>query len=176
MTDNKSNQEKDKEMFEAYAGVAVMFAFIIIIFALTTPGFLGGDSSDADTIEIVQAGDEATEEAVVVVDEATEEVADEATAYDPELVAQGATLFVTCSACHGPDAMGIPGLGKDLVNGEFVNTATDEELTVVITSGRPIWDAENTTMVDMPARGGNPTLTEEDIYDIVAYIRSLQSP
>jgi disulfide bond formation protein DsbB len=63
-----------------------------------------------------------------------------------------------------------------LVAGEFATTATDEELVTVVTMGRPIWDAANTSMVDMPPKGGNPTLTSDDIHAIVAYIRNLQAP
>jgi mono/diheme cytochrome c family protein len=97
-------------------------------------------------------------------------------ASDPEAIAHGETLFTTCAACHGADAHGITGLGKDLVNSEFVGSQTDEELVDFIITGRPVWDENNTTGVDMPPKGGNPTLTREDIQDIVAYIRSLRNP
>jgi disulfide bond formation protein DsbB len=95
--------------------------------------------------------------------------------YDPEAIAHGETLFTTCAACHGADAEGITGLGKDLVDTEFIATHTDEELVDFIVTGRPVWDEANTTGVDMPPKGGNPTLTREDIEAVVAYIRSLQS-
>lgn len=98
----------------------------------------------------------------------------ESTTYDPELVALGQILFVTCAGCHGPDGRGIPGLGKDFVESEFIPTLTDDELVAFITTGRPIWDAANTTGVDMPPKGGNPALSSEDLYAIVAYIRSLK--
>lgn len=74
----------------------------------------------------------------------------------------------------GPDGRGIPGLGKDFVESEFIPTLTDDELVAFITTGRPIWDAANTTGVDMPPKGGNPALSSEDLYAIVAYIRSLK--
>ena len=94
-------------------------------------------------------------------------------AYDPALVARGESQFMLCTACHGADARGIPNLGKDLVESEFVAGQTDEELVQFITTGRPIWDPLNTTGVDMPPRGGNPAMTTEDIQAVVAYIRSL---
>ncbi|MDQ7033486.1 MAG: c-type cytochrome [Anaerolineae bacterium] len=128
------------------------------------------------------ATEEPTEEPTAVVDVATEEptTAEIATdntdtAYDPELVALGEQLFTTCAACHGADARGIVGLGKDLVAGDFATSATDEELIALITTGRPIWDAANTTSVDMPPKGGNPVLTGDDIEAIVTYIRTLQT-
>jgi len=96
-------------------------------------------------------------------------------AYSSEQVARGQELFTTCGACHGADAHGIPNLGKDLVGTDFVRSLTDDELVQFITTGRPIWDAANTTGVDMPPKGGNPTLTNDDILAIVAYIRSLDT-
>ncbi len=93
------------------------------------------------------------------------------------LAAEGQQLFVaTCSACHGADAHGVVGLGKDLVASEFVHEQTDSDLLTFIKTGRPIWDAANTTGIDMPPKGGNPALNDEQILKIIAYIRSLQTP
>lgn len=87
---------------------------------------------------------------------------------------RGKELFVgTCAACHGPTAEGIPGLGKDLTTSEFVAGLSDAELLEFIKKGRPIDDPLNTTGVEMPPRGGNMTLTDDDLRDIIAYIRSL---
>ncbi len=93
--------------------------------------------------------------------------------YDAALVEQGRNLFITCSACHGPEGRGLPNLGKDLVASEFVAAQTDDELVQFIITGRPIWDPLNTTGIDMPGKGGNPAMTTEDIQAIVAYIRTL---
>lgn len=96
--------------------------------------------------------------------------------YDPEVVAQGQQLYIGCSACHGADALGVQGLGKDLVNSEFVHSLSDADLLTFVKMGRPIWDEMNTTGIDMPSRGGNPTLTDDDILAIIAYLRSLSPP
>ena len=40
--------------------------------------------------------------------------------------------------------------------------------------GRDPSDPLNTTGVAMPPKGGNPALDEEDLYDIVAFIRVIQ--
>lgn len=95
--------------------------------------------------------------------------------YDPELVARGETQFASCVACHGPDARGLPNLGKDLVTSEFVSAQTDEALVQFIMTGRPIWDPLNTSGIDMPGKGGNPAMTSDDILAIVAYIRTLHA-
>jgi disulfide bond formation protein DsbB len=79
-----------------------------------------------------------------------------------------------CSACHGPDAKGIPGLGKDLTTSEFAKSKTDAELVAFLKQGRKADDPLNTTGVEMPPKGGNEAFTEQDLSDIVAYVRSLQ--
>lgn len=87
---------------------------------------------------------------------------------------KGQTFFVgTCSACHGPDATGVVGLGKDLTTSTFVAERTDAEMLAFILTGRPASDPLNTTGVDMPPRGGNPALTDADITDIIAFLRSI---
>ena len=95
------------------------------------------------------------------------------TSYDPALIAEGESQFILCAACHGMDGHGVPNLGKDLVNSEFVAGLTDQELLDFIKVGRPIWDPANTTGVDMPAKGGNPAMTDDQILAVIAYIRSL---
>lgn len=100
---------------------------------------------------------------VIVSDAASEEVISGQTAYQSY-----------CSSCHGLDAAGISGLGKNLVGSDFVNNMTDVELHAFIVAGRPTWDAANTTGVAMPPRGGNPALTDAEIDTIIAYLRHLQ--
>jgi mono/diheme cytochrome c family protein len=80
---------------------------------------------------------------------------------------------MVCIACHGPDGSGVQGLGKPFTTSDFTASQTDEELLAFIKTGRPISDPLNTTGVDMPPKGGNPALTDEQIMDIIAYIRSL---
>jgi len=87
----------------------------------------------------------------------------------------GEELFVsTCFACHGEGGVGIEGLGKDMTTSEFIKGLSDAELLAFIKTGRSISDPANTTGVDMPLKGGNPALTDDDIMDIIAYMRTLQ--
>ena len=80
----------------------------------------------------------------------------------------------TCSACHGPDAKGIVGLGKDLTTSEFSKVKTDEELVAFLNKGRDPSDPLSTTGVAMPPKGGNPALDDDDLFDIVRYVRTLE--
>lgn len=87
--------------------------------------------------------------------------------------AHGEELFAgTCAACHGADAKGLEGLGKDLTNSAFADGLNDEDLVAFIIEGRPAGHELNTTGVDMLPRGGNNDLTDQDLFDIVAYLRT----
>lgn len=78
-----------------------------------------------------------------------------------------------CIACHGPGGAGVEGLGKPFTTSEFLQSNTEAELLAFVKTGRPISDPANTTGVDMPPKGGNPALTDEQILDIIAYIQTL---
>ena len=127
-------------------------------------------AEEAAPVEEPTAAPTAEEEA------ATEEPAGQAAAleYDPAVVAEGAEVFGSlCAACHGPDARGLPNLGLDLVHSEFVASQSDQDLLTFVKTGRPVWDPANTTGVDMPPRGGNPALSDEQILSVIAYLRTL---
>jgi len=80
----------------------------------------------------------------------------------------------TCAACHGADATGIEGLGKNLHNNAFVNGLSDAELVDFLEEGRLADHPDNETGVAMPPKGGNPSLDDDDLQDVVAYLRTLK--
>jgi disulfide bond formation protein DsbB len=79
-----------------------------------------------------------------------------------------------CATCHGIDLGGVEGLGRALVPSAFIATRSDDELVAFIIEGRPIGHTDNITGVAMFPRGGNPSLSDQDIADIVAYIKARQ--
>ncbi len=90
-------------------------------------------------------------------------------------VTAGKELFTqTCSACHGPEGEGVQGLGKDMTSSEFIAGKTDVELLEFIKVGRGPSDPLNTTGITMLPKGGNPALTDENLTDIIAFIRSIK--
>ncbi len=90
-------------------------------------------------------------------------------------VTRGREKFIgSCSTCHGHEAKGLLGLGKDLTSSAFAKKLSDPELILFIIRGRVASDPANTSKVDMPPKGGNPALADQDIADIVAYLRTLQ--
>ena len=91
-------------------------------------------------------------------------------------VAKGKVVFAgTCATCHGPDAKGLPNLGKDMTISEFIGGQSDDQLLAFVKTGRTTSDPLNTTGVDMPPKGGNPALTDEQLKDVVAFIRSINT-
>lgn len=88
--------------------------------------------------------------------------------------ADGEKLFTqNCSACHGMDGTGVAGLGKPLVGSPMLKLK-DPELVAFINQGRDTSDKANTTGVAMPPKGGNPALSDQNLQEIVTYIRSLK--
>lgn len=113
-------------------------------------------------------------EVVEVVPTATIPPEPEVVGYHPDVVADGQQLYSgSCTGCHGGDARGIPGIGKDLVESDFMDGLSDEELVQFIIEGRGPFDEGNTTGIMMPALGGNPSLDDEDVLAIVSYLRTL---
>lgn len=89
-------------------------------------------------------------------------------------VAAGQALFAAnCAACHGPAGEGVQGLGKDMTDSPFMDGLTDEELAAFLAEGRSPTDPLNTTGILMPPKGGNPALTDAQLMDIVAFLRSI---
>ena len=84
---------------------------------------------------------------------------------DANAVTQGAVLFrQECVFCHGVGGRG--GMrGPDLTTGAWSHGGADQDLTATISDGVP--------GTAMPAHGH---LTQEEIGQIVAYLRTLQQP
>jgi disulfide bond formation protein DsbB len=94
----------------------------------------------------------------------------------PVTAPDGKALFmVTCPACHGPDAKGLPGLGKDMTTSAFIESKSDAELVEFIKQGRGVDSPMNTTGVPMPPMGANAALTDGELLAIVQFIRSLDN-
>jgi mono/diheme cytochrome c family protein len=88
--------------------------------------------------------------------------------------ANGQKLYAQlCIACHGPEGKGVQGLGKDLTNSTFVAENNDVGLIEFIKVGRDPGHPLNTTGIAMPPKGGNPALKDQEIADIVAFVRSI---
>ena len=80
-----------------------------------------------------------------------------------EDIQTGQTLFGRqCSVCHGVGATGGE-IGPDLSTGDYERSSTDAGLFNTISEGVP----------DTPMVGINRTRTDQSVWQIVAYLRSL---
>ncbi|MHC4775399.1 MAG: c-type cytochrome, partial [Planctomycetota bacterium] len=83
---------------------------------------------------------------------------------------RGAVVWTnTCRSCHGKGGEGIPGQGKDIRASVFIAQQSDEELLDFVKVGRMPFDPLNTTGIQMPPKGGNPLLKDQDLVDAIAY-------
>lgn len=74
-----------------------------------------------------------------------------------------------CMTCHGPNGEGVSGMSRNMTQSELIASQTDQGLVEFIKSG----GAPGEPLVMLP-KGGNPALTDKNLYDLVAYLRSLQ--
>lgn len=87
---------------------------------------------------------------------------------------KGKKLFRgTCSSCHGMNGEGMTGQGKPLITSEFLAGLDNEKALAFLKVGRRPSDPLNSTKVDMPPKGGNPIFTEDDLRDIIAFLRTI---
>lgn len=92
----------------------------------------------------------------------------------PVMVSTGETLYKSiglCFACHGPDARGVPGVGVNLTDDEWLHVdATFEGLVQRILDGVGP-DLTQSGLIMLP-KGGSQ-VTDEQIRAIASYVWSL---
>lgn len=86
-----------------------------------------------------------------------------------DTVAAGKAVYSqTCVACHGANGKGaIPGVA-DLTASDGALSKSDEDLIKSISEGVQ----SPGSPLAMPAKGGNPTLTEADVKAVIGYLRA----
>jgi mono/diheme cytochrome c family protein len=136
-----------KEHRMRHRKVAALIAVLALVVAACGGGDGGGDGGSTTTPGAVGAGDP---------------------------IAGASVYSGTCATCHGPDLAGIDGLGKPLAPSDFVASNSEEELIAFLKVGRPAGDPLNTQGVDMPPKGGNPSLTDQDLANVSAYLKAQQ--
>ena len=90
------------------------------------------------------------------------------------MIADGKKVFGgpgLCTACHGPAAKGIPGLGANLTDDKWLHSdGSYDGLVAQITAGVPSNKSSNG--VAMPAKGGS-AITSDQVKAVAAYVWSL---
>lgn len=92
----------------------------------------------------------------------------------PEAISQGESLFKgagLCSACHGASAKGIPNLGANLTDDEWLHSdGSYAGILSSITQGVSADKSSSGTV--MPPNGGS-ALSDEQLRAVAAYVWSL---
>ena len=90
---------------------------------------------------------------------------------------KGQALYTqSCMSCHGQNLQGMPHQGVPLRENKFIKSLNDPKLVAFLKNGRKPADPGNTTGLLMPPRGGNPSLDDDGLKHIVAYLRLAQKP
>ena len=79
-----------------------------------------------------------------------------------------------CTACHGPRGHGMPRQGPNLRTSKFIAEHNDEQLVTFLRQGRTPADPASLMGMLMPPRGGNQTLDNAALTDVVAFLREVQ--
>ncbi len=91
-----------------------------------------------------------------------------------EMITEGKTLFGglgLCMVCHGPDGTGLPNLGADLTDSEWLQgEGTFDGILKTIADGVPADKSASGTV--MPPKGGS-TLSDAQLKAVAAYVWSL---
>jgi len=93
----------------------------------------------------------------------------------PPDAALGQVVYASnCTSCHGPRGHGMPRQGVNLRQSRFIADHTDAQLLAFLRHGRQAGDPGSVMGLMMPARGGNRSLDDAALADIVAFLRDLQ--
>jgi disulfide bond formation protein DsbB len=84
----------------------------------------------------------------------------------------GEAYMTSCASCHGATGQGVPRMGTPLAGTSFVHQFEDEDLVAFLKQGRPGDGPDNVTGIPMPPRGGNPNLSDRDLGNIVAFLKT----
>ena len=165
------SQEQDKAFFKNFTIVLIILVVLMLTFMVLGNMFGGGDeSSDNATAEVMKntepvaniqmAGDEPEAPAA---EESTEMVAASEEGGDD---AGKKTYGGICVACHGSGIPNIPQLGDAAAWAPRIEQGID------ILYEHAIVGYMGTSGMPMPAKGGNPALSDEEVKAAVDYIVS----
>jgi len=92
----------------------------------------------------------------------------------PQMIKDGQGIFQgagLCTACHGPDAKGIPNLGANLTDTEWLHSkGTYDDIVKQVMTG--VTADKSTSGTVMPPKGGS-SITDAQVKAVAAYVWSL---
>lgn len=132
----------------------------------------GGDEAEAADQAQVTAAPEAEADAGMAEDAAMPQELPEGVT--PEMVAEGKQIFSgagICMSCHGPNGEGIPNLGANLTDDEWLHIdGSYESIVQNILNG--VSAQESSSGVPMPPKGGT-AITDAQVRAVAAYVWTL---
>lgn len=148
----------------------------VVVATVLTLAACGGERAQEAAqpgAEAAQAGAEAAPAAEMQQAAAPQQLPEGVT---PEMIAQGKEIFTgpgICATCHGPDGKGVPNLGANLTDTQWVHSDGSYPAIVnTILSG--VAAEKSTTGTPMPPKGGS-MITDEQVKAVAAYVWSLRS-
>jgi len=88
----------------------------------------------------------------------------------PDVAVISTVYAANCSACHGADAMGVQGLGLNLVESELVGNSSADEIVLFLQAGRMPDSPDSVTGVPMPSFAW---MDAGDLAEVADYIKGL---
>jgi len=169
-------------MIESGIRWTAMFALVFAFGLSACGGDANGNSADDAVAESVDAAAEAVDAANVAVAEADEKMAEAVETIEQELpegvtvemVEQGKAVYGgagICSSCHGPAGAGIPSLGADLTDSEWLHSDGSYD-GVVKSVMEGVTAQASSSGVPMPAKGGT-NISDDDAKAVAAYVWTL---
>jgi mono/diheme cytochrome c family protein len=151
--------------------------WMVLLVAVFGVAACGGDAADATSEAVAQEAP---------VEEATQlpmEEGDAEAAADMQELPEGVTMAMVeegeglfggagiCMSCHAPDGSGVPNLGADLTDDEWVHSdGSFEGILATVTNG--VTADASTSGIPMPAKGGS-SITDDQVRAISAYVWTL---
>ena len=164
-------------MMESRIRWTAMFALVFALGLSACGGDANGNSADEAVAKSVDAAavavDEADDAGAEAVETMKQELPEGVTA---ETIAQGKAVYGgagICSSCHGPAGAGIPSLGADLTDAEWLHSdGTYEGVVKTVIDG--VTAQASSSGVPMPAKGGT-NISDDDAKAVAAYVWTLSN-
>ena len=142
----------------------LMAGIAVGLVALLACGGGGSAQQEADEGTAMPGGQEAAQQQEVQLPEGV----------TMEMVNQGREIYSgagLCYVCHGADGQGMPGLGANLVDSEWIHSDSSFE-GIVQTVMNGVDASNSTTGTAMPPKGGSG-ITDEQVNAVAAYVYTL---
>ena len=149
--------EEYQEHGRRWLPVTAIIALVIIVFVLLGQMTSKAEAHSAVEFPIIETG------ALTLLD---------GTQVDSDTINMGQRLYTeACAACHGTQGEGILGLGSPLTASQLVQQ-TESDLLTYIRNGLAAADPKNVSGIAMPASGGRPDMTDQELLAIIRYLRA----